>query len=296
MTDRSRNQTLRGQLTTYDRRTRAGDGILAADPPTPHPGPATAPVEPAAVAGDLPGMRTRLTAVLMVAGALSQLPLGMLHPHHEQPNHSRDAFAEYAASADWVWVHLGQYVGALLLSWGLITLALSLARHGGVTAQLARLSAAAAIVTTAVFAVQMAVDGIALKAAVDHWAASSGAARATAYDVADAVRSVEKGLSALFHLNNGITLLTLGAALAQGGRRRALGWIGAASGAGFLVEAAVTARTGFSPEAATVALAPTLLLLVFLVGAAVSMWRGDTRGSSAASDTAAEGQPVASLE
>jgi len=237
----------------------------------------------ASAPGQTPGLptasfnvdRMRLTAVLMLLGGLSQLPLALLHPHHEQPNDSPAAFVEYARSTDWVWVHLGQYLGTMLLALGLVSLALSLSRHGGVTGQLGRLAAVAAIVTSAVFAVQMAVDGIALKAAVDNWAAARDANRAAAYDVADAIRATEKGLSALFHLNNAATLLCLGVAMMCSRAHRILGCTGAAAGAGFLVVGALTARTGFSPEASTVAVAPTLLLLTFLLGSARALWIGD---------------------
>ena len=66
-----------------------------------------------------------MTAVLMVLGAASQVPLGLLHPHHAQPNDSQAAFAEYAQSHDWVLVHLGQYLGAVLVTIGLVTLTLT---------------------------------------------------------------------------------------------------------------------------------------------------------------------------
>jgi hypothetical protein len=227
--------------------------------------------------------RMRLTAVMTLLGGLMQLPLAVLHPHHEQPNDSPAAFAEYARSTDWVWVHLGQYLGTLLLALGLVTLALSLSRQRGVTGQLGRLAVVATVITAAVFAVQMAVDGIALKAAVDNWAAASGADQVAAYDVADAIRATEKGLSALFHLNNAVTLLALGVAMMCGRAHRILGCTGAAAGAGFFVVGALTARTGFSPEAAGVAVAPTLLLLIFLLGTARAMWIGDFSTSSASS-------------
>lgn len=219
--------------------------------------------------------RMRLTAVLMLLGGLSQVPLALLHPHHEPPNDSRAAFAEYARSTDWVWVHLGQYLGTLLLAAGLVSLGVSLTRQRGVTGQLGRLAVVAAVVTAGVFAVQMAVDGIALKAAVDNWAAASDGNQAATYDVADGIRATEKGLSALFHLNNAATLLALGAAMMGRRAHRILGCAGAAAGAGFLVVGALTARTGFSPEASTVAVAPTLLLLVFLLGSARALWIGD---------------------
>ena len=226
----------------------------------------------------------RMTASLMVLGATSQLPLGLLHPHHAQPNDSRAAFAEYAHSHDWMMVHLGQYLGALLVTIGLITLAVTHARRAGIPGQLGRIATITALVSTAVFAVQMAVDGVALKAAVDHWTSASSGQRAAAFGVADAVRSLEKGLSALFHLNNGLTLLALGLAALTHRRSRILGWLGSFAGVGFLIEALLTAQTGFSPQAGTFALLPTLLLIAFLIGAARAMWRNPTDPSPSRPD------------
>jgi hypothetical protein len=232
------------------------------------------------VADHLP--RCRLSAAAMALGAAVQIPLGLLHPHRAQPNDSRAAFAEYAHSHAWTEVHLGQYLGTLLITIGLVTMATAMARHGGVGGQLGRIAAITALVSTAVFAVQMAVDGVALKVAVDHWASAPREDRLAAYDVADSIRSLEKGLSAFFHLDNGLTLLALGLGLAAGRRSRLVGWLGAAAGVGFLVEAVVTAETGFSTEAGTIALVPTLLLLAFLIGAAQAMWRtSDTTVSEA---------------
>src|SRR5688572_19440905 len=75
--------------------------------------------------------RLRLGAGAMVVGLLGQVPLGALHPHQEYANDSAAAFHEYAHSEDWVLVHLGQYVGVLLVAIGLVTVATSLARQRG---------------------------------------------------------------------------------------------------------------------------------------------------------------------
>ena len=61
----------------------------------------------------------------LVVGLLSQVPLGTLHPHQEYANDSAAAFHEYAHSEDWVLVHLGQYVGVLLVAIGLVAVATS---------------------------------------------------------------------------------------------------------------------------------------------------------------------------
>ncbi len=51
----------------------------------------------------------RLSATLLFVGELLSLLVGLLHPAHEDPNNHSAAFAEYAASANWTAVHLGQF-------------------------------------------------------------------------------------------------------------------------------------------------------------------------------------------
>jgi hypothetical protein len=221
----------------------------------------------------------RIGAASLALGFLSQVPLGVLHPHQEDPNNSQAAFTEYAHSGDWVLVHLGQFVGTLLATLGLVVIATSLARQRGLPGALAVVGTLTAVTTTAVFAVQMAIDGIALKAAVDAWiSASGGAEQSGAFDVAEGIRATEKGLSALFHLNNGLTLLSLGIGIALARRYpRWLGWVGATAGASLLVLAVLTAQTGFSRQAASVGQPITLVLAVFVAGMSVSLWRRATR-------------------
>jgi hypothetical protein len=217
----------------------------------------------------------RLGAVAAVLGVLLEIAMNFLHPSGADPNDSAAAFAEYARSGNWQYVHIGQFLGALLIVLALVALSRPLSRQPGLAGALATVGAVTAVLVAAVFAVQMAVDGVALKGAIDTWSrAASAADRATAFQVADGIRWVEKSLSSFFHLVNGLTLLTLGLSVALGrGRRRWLGWIGAVSGVAFLVGAATVARTGFSAEADRVLLPGLLLSAVFLLGSAVSMWR-----------------------
>jgi hypothetical protein len=217
----------------------------------------------------------QLGTAALVVGLLSQIPLGALHPHREYANDSVSAFHEYAGSTDWALVHLGQFLGMLVITVGLVVVAATLAREHGPAGFLGLVAAVTAVVSVAVFAVQMAVDGVALKAAIDSWELATGASdQAAAYRVADSVRSVEKGLSALFNLTNGITLLSLGVGLTMAhlpGRR--LGWLAAVAGAGLLSVGVITARAGFSHEASSLGLPTTGALVVFGVGMAVTTWR-----------------------
>ena len=203
--------------------------------------------------------------------------MDQLHPSGADPNDSAAAFAEYSRSDDWAYVHIGQFLGTVLVVFALVAISRPLARQSGAAGALADIGAVTAVLVAAVFAVQMAVDGVALKATVDAWAgASSAAERSTAFGVAESVRSVEKGLSSFFHLTNGLTLLALGLSAALGHRlARWLGVAGALAGAAFLVGGVTVARTGFSAEANRVLLPALLLSGVFLFGASWSLWRHD---------------------
>jgi hypothetical protein len=94
-------------------------------------------------------------------GVALQIILDHLHPHHEQPNNSVAAFTEYAHAQGWAAIHIGQFVGVVLLAFALLVLCRSPARQPGLPGALAGAGAVAVVVLASVFAVQMAVDGVA---------------------------------------------------------------------------------------------------------------------------------------
>ena len=217
--------------------------------------------------------------VAAVVGIFVEVAMGFLHPSHAQPNDSVAAFEEYSHSQDWTYVHIGQFAGTLLVVIALVAIARTMSGQPGMAGAMAVVGAVTAVLIGAVFAVQMAVDGVALKGTVDTWAqASSAADRSAAFLVADGVRWIEKALSGLFHLLNGTTLLALGLSVLFGQMtRRWLGWVGVVAGIGFLVGGVITSRTGFSPDAIRVLTPALLLSAVFLIGTAVSLRRAARR-------------------
>ena len=220
------------------------------------------------------GVLLRIGAVAGIVGAVMQIWLGGLHAGHTDPNNSAHVFAEYAASPIWTMVHIGQYAGAFLIVVALLALYRALAAERGVSRAFANIGMLATVTVLAVFAVQMAVDGVTLRAAIDAWTTAAPADRSAAFLVADSVRWLEKGLSGFFHLNNGAALLSFGLAIVLG--RTLPRWIGAfgiVAGLSFLAGGVVTAHTGFSPEAATVLSPASLGLAAFILAISVAMWR-----------------------
>jgi len=219
----------------------------------------------------------RAGAVAGLVGLVLRIVTDQLHPSTAPPNDSAAAFREYARSDIWTYVHVGQYLCALLIVMSLLALARRLSRQDSLAGVLALVGGVMAVMVAVVFTVQMAVDGVALRSAVHAWVtAAPGAATVSAFGVAESVRSLEKGLSGFFLLNDGFTLLALGLAIALGHRyARWLGWAGAVAGVAFLVGGVVTASTGFSPESGVFLGPGSILLAVFVVGVCVSMWRDD---------------------
>src|SRR5215212_2611957 len=73
----------------------------------------------------------RLAATLVLLGVLLSLVAGIFHPAREDPNDHQAVFAEYAESASWTAIHLGQFAGMAVLVAGLLVLLLALDEHAG---------------------------------------------------------------------------------------------------------------------------------------------------------------------
>jgi hypothetical protein len=216
----------------------------------------------------------RLGALAGVLGIFLELAMGMLHAGHTDPNDSAKVFLEYAASDIWTAVHIGQFLGAAFIGMALLALSRVLSRQDGVARTLALGGALAAITVIAVFAVQMAVDGVALKATIDTWVAAPAADKQAAFYVADSVRWIEKGLSGFFNILNGVTLLALGMAILTGRIGwRVLGALGVIAGLGFVAGGYSAAHTGFSADAGAFLGPSALVSIAFLVGVGVFLWR-----------------------
>ena len=207
-----------------------------------------------------------------IIGALALLIATMLHPMTADLGDPVAAFTEYAADRWWIASHLGQFLGVALMFVGMYALARSLQDDPlGWLADLALLVGTAALAAAAVL---QAVDGVALKIVVDHWAAAPATQKPSAFEAALAVRQIEVGIASFAALLFGTAVVLLGIVLVASALYPAwLGWFGVVGGGGTAAGGVLMAFTGFSHAAMNVTMPFNLALLAWMATAGIFMWR-----------------------
>lgn len=221
----------------------------------------------------------RLTASMLIAGAVIGAVGNALHPHVAVSETSK--LEGIAANDAWVAIHLAILVALLLVIGGLVGLARLLDDGDG--GPLARTGIAAALVGGALATVSTAVDGFAMKPLALDWVAASTPDAAAVLGLAGAVQVVgfaiwSMGMLVLF----GIAFVCFGGALAISGRFPVwLGWMAIVSGVGSAVAALLQiANTGEIQAAETLFFATSLLATLWALAVGILVLR-DEQASSA---------------
>jgi hypothetical protein len=163
-----------------------------------------------------------------------------IHPSTEDPSNHPIVFAEYANDDSWIAVHIGQFAGGIMVfAGGFVSLFRLLVQSGSSIASiLAWIGLAVAIMTASAIAVLQAVDGIALKMAVDSWVAAPPEEKAITFRVAEGIRFIEYGINSIFRILQGTLAIIFGVAIVKS--KILSKWIG---GAGVVI-GAVTIYAG----------------------------------------------------
>jgi hypothetical protein len=184
----------------------------------------------------------RLAGGLLVGGFLVNLVVTVFHPSGGEDDHQA-IFTKYADSDAWVAIHLGQFVGVLIALAGLLALYRALTLHRDVSV-LARFAAGATIATAAALAVLQAVDGVALKQAVEAWTDASGSQKSIRFENAETLRWLEWGVQSYFRVLLGFSFVLYGVAIVATRLVAAwLGWLAVLVGA---LSAAIGIDVGYS--------------------------------------------------
>ncbi len=209
----------------------------------------------------------RLSAALLVVGfILFAGATALFHPGHEPANNHRAAFAEYARSADWTAVHLGQFACMAIITAGLLVFYFALDVRAGNAAWVARLGAVSAAIALGLYGVLQAVDGVALKQAVDAWMNAPDTEKVARFAGAETIRWLEWGARSYQSFMFTLTLILLGSAVALTARLpRPLGYLMALSGLAYIVQGWVLGSEGFSAVNTSAILVAYVLMLAWIV-------------------------------
>jgi hypothetical protein len=239
-----------------------------------------------AVARPTPTPRTTLRtgSTLLLGGLVAEYVVTAFHAAHENPNDHHAVFAEYAASDNWIAVHLGQFAAGLVVIAGIITLLRALRPTTGPSV-FTRVAEGAAILTASMTAVLQGIDGFTLKHAVDSLATSPPEMHDAAFHDAEIVRWIEWAAAGYFRITLGLTVLLLSVAVV---RARALPrWsapVALLAGFSFIADGITVGTDGFTGGVPNL-VAWAAFILFAVVATIAAWWRGR-------SDPPTEHQPI----
>lgn len=229
----------------------------------------------------------RLGSIAFLAGTVIFLVSTILHPGREDPTNHPLVFAEYAEDQLWVASHIGQFAGGMLaFAGGFIALFRLLSRsESGITLALAWMGLVVTIAAGSTLAVLQAVDGIALKMAVDSWyaippssAPSDGGGegeKAITFQVAEGIRWIEIAANSLFRILQGSVGIIFGIAIAASATTlsRWIGALGVFAGVATIILGVRVAYVGFATVGSIEDTVSTWTYLPWVVILGIFMWR-----------------------
>jgi hypothetical protein len=162
---------------------------------------------------------------------------------------------------------------ALLLA-GLFGLFFALDVAAGAARWASRFGAAAAVVTLALYGGVLAVDGIALKQAVNAWVSAPEAEKAARFASAEALRWLEWGMRSYENFALGLAVLLFAAAVGRtAGVPRPIAYLMALSGLTYLAQGWLAGAEGFSPTHTTTIVLAEVLNIAWMLWLLVIAWR-----------------------
>lgn len=222
----------------------------------------------------------RMPATLLLSGQVLYIAITLLHADGEANNHSV-AFLEYAASSSWIAVHLGQFLAMAILIAGLLRLGPALEAMLGRPHAAIQLGTGSAVAALALYGALQAVDGIALKHAVDAWVAAPEVEKATRFASAEAIRWLEWGTRSYHDIALGLSLLLFAVATAKVSMVfRLIACLMGIAGLAYLSQGWVVGAEGFSSIETITIVTAFALNLIWVTWLAAVAWRAQAPAAS----------------
>jgi hypothetical protein len=210
---------------------------------------------------------------LMLAGQLLYVGVTQLHAGGDANDHHA-IFATYARDGIWMDVHFGQFLGIAILIAGVVGFLSAVEPEDASEQWLGRVGLATASAALALYAALQAVDGVALKQAVNAWMIAPEGEKAARFAAAETVRWLEWGMRSYVDYTLGVTLLLLGASATRAvWMPRGVPALMALSGFAYLGQGWVAGTQGFSAIQSLAIVAGWVLCLVWMIWLAALAWR-----------------------
>jgi len=221
----------------------------------------------------------RLPATLLFVGQLLYIVITFFHANGDANNHPV-VFMEYAASGIWTAVHLGQLVGMTVLLAGLLALFAVLDVESETTRWARNFGIVLTVVALALYCMLQAVDGVALKQAVDAWASAPEAEKVARFASAEAIRWLEWGVRSYHNFALGLALLLFAVEVVRTAEvLRPIGYLAGLSGIIYLAQGWVVGVEGFS-QMETIAIVLAFVLdLVWMIWLLMVAWQMEDQGA-----------------
>jgi hypothetical protein len=204
----------------------------------------------------------RLSATLLFIGVVVEFVLNFLHPGGASTDQAQ--FTLYANSSIWTAIHLGQFVGTAVITAGLLVLFFALGETSGTPRWLGFFGAIAAGVALALGGGVYAVDGVALKQAVDAWVSAPASEQAARFASAEALRWLEWGARSYQSFMSGLALVLFATTIVWTARiTRPIGYVMGVIGLAYLVVGWLQGTVGL--QSATLAYIGAITYLSFTI-------------------------------
>jgi len=155
----------------------------------------------------------RLSAVLLIAGEVVYQVAQQFHPDGGVT--ANDVFTSYANSPSWTLVHEAQFASSAIVLFGMLALFFALNVNSGIWEVVSRFATASAVATLALNGALYAVDGVALKQAVDAWVSAPAPKQSAFFAVVQGIRGVEWGMRSYVDFTTGLTLVLFAIVIAS---------------------------------------------------------------------------------
>jgi hypothetical protein len=218
----------------------------------------------------------RIGSITFLTGLAIFIISSAFHAGREDPTNHLRVFAEYANSPPWIAAHIGQFVGDIMIFvGGFVALFRLLVQSESMTVSvLAWIGFTTAIIAASTLSILQAVDGIALKRAVDSWVVAPAEEKMAAFRVAEGIRWTEEGTHSIYRILQGTVAIVFGVAIVKSVvLSRWIGAVGIAAGVLWIAAGVEVAYVGFASVNVGLGVISKIIYYIWIGILGAFMWR-----------------------